>query len=265
MGVVIGETADHRRQLPPLPGRHPRRHQHPAREAPPTLDNNVVVGAGAKLIGASRSASTPASAPAPSSSRTCRPTRPSSACPATSSPTTTPATTPSLRLPDPEWDRIERARASASTSSRRSPPRGGARASTATPQPSATRHRLAQVPAIVRPSADRPGEREVTLRLYNTLTRPARRVRAARRRACAMYVCGITPYADEPPRPRDELHRLRRRCAATSSSAASRSSTSRTTPTSTTSSSPAPSAQGVADGRGRRALHRRVRARHRAS
>ena len=75
MGTVIGETAEvgedvtlyHNVTLGGVSWEKVKRH--------PTLEDHVVVGAGAQVLGRSPSAHTAASAPTRSSSRTCRRTR----------------------------------------------------------------------------------------------------------------------------------------------------------------------------------------------
>ena len=52
MGVVIGETAEVGDDVLHLPGRHAGRHQPEQRQAPPDAGQHVVVGSGAKVLGA---------------------------------------------------------------------------------------------------------------------------------------------------------------------------------------------------------------------
>ncbi len=51
MGIVFGETDRNRGQLHHLPRRHAGRHRQGHRQAPPHLGNNVLIGAGTKVLG----------------------------------------------------------------------------------------------------------------------------------------------------------------------------------------------------------------------
>ena len=51
MGIVIGETAEIWRRLPALPRGHPGGHRKDHGKRHPTLGNNVMVSAGAKVLG----------------------------------------------------------------------------------------------------------------------------------------------------------------------------------------------------------------------
>jgi serine O-acetyltransferase len=51
MGVVIGETAEVGENVTDVPGRHARRHRLRDGKRHPTVEDNVTIGSGAKLLG----------------------------------------------------------------------------------------------------------------------------------------------------------------------------------------------------------------------